>query len=220
MDRISRIVASETVLNMYEGSSIVLHFFPIESFQRDIHLNIETIAQDWHKVPMLYAGASDYRVNLDGLLLEFTLNNGTCGAYTQLFANGILEIVNSYFLEPNPDGSRSIPAIEFEKKVIETTCESLRFLQSHELQPPIYLCLSLLNIEGYVMGISQASRFSSPRAYSKPIDRSELIFPAVRLEEYSQDIGHALKSIFDSVWNSAGWPKSLNYDMDGNWLSG
>ena len=49
------------------------------------------------------------------------------------------------------------------------------------------------------------------------IDRNDLLIPDVLIENFDNDLIQKLKPLFDIVWNSCGYPRSLNYDNEGNW---
>jgi hypothetical protein len=50
-----------------------------------------------------------------------------------------------------------------------------------------------------------------------PIDRDALLLPDVIAEEFDVDVPKLLKPVFDGLWNACGYPRSLNYDDEGNW---
>ncbi|WP_455368964.1 hypothetical protein [[Eubacterium] cellulosolvens] len=47
------------------------------------------------------------------------------------------------------------------------------------------------------------------------IDRENLLIPDVLIDKYDIIPKNVLKSCFDLIWNSCGYPKSLNYDKSG-----
>jgi len=49
------------------------------------------------------------------------------------------------------------------------------------------------------------------------IDRDVLPLPEIVLEDLSGEPGLILRPIFDSVWQSAGFNGSFNYNKDGKW---
>jgi hypothetical protein len=83
--------------------------------------------------------------------------------------------------------------------------------------PPIYLILSFVGVKGLKMGTDQRAM----AAYNnKGIDRDVLLIPEVYCESYPsihEDAASLLRPAFDTVWNSAGWPRSINYAEDGTW---
>jgi hypothetical protein len=214
---LAKIASGGSPYVLHVGPIIALHILPLLSQQHSSTVHIPAVMDRWHTLPLIYGGASDYRVNLDGLVVSFTLRDNTTGAYTQLYRDGMIEAVNSYLLEPRQDGRKLIPAITFEQKVIEASDASLRFLRSLDLQPPICLFLSLLDVRGYIMGVGDAAAFSAPRAYLREIDRDNLLLPEVIIDPYPDSAARSLRPAFDALWNAAGWPASRNYDEAGDW---
>jgi hypothetical protein len=53
---------------------------------------------------------------------------------------------------------------------------------------------------------------------SASIDRDVLFLPEVVVESYDVKAESILKPIFDSVWNACGFPRSLHYDKNGDWI--
>ena len=83
---------------------------------------------------------------------------------------------------------------------------------------PIFIFLTLIGVKGYSMP------FSKKYGRGNLIDRYVLLLPEVVVENYSsvEDRDYIAKNvirpIFDSIWNACGFPCSLNYDGEGNWV--
>lgn len=76
--------------------------------------------------------------------------------------------------------------------------------------------LTLLRVSGYTMAVNPNRYwYSDP---PDPIDRDELLIPEILIETYDIDPAKVMKPLFDAIWNAAGWPYSLNYDDEGNWV--
>jgi hypothetical protein len=75
--------------------------------------------------------------------------------------------------------------------------------------------LSLIGISGYTM--HRNSRFLHWDG-GHPIDRDALIIPEIMIEDFDCNPGKVMKPAFDAIWNAAGWPRSINYDKEGNWI--
>ena len=65
------------------------------------------------------------------------------------------------------------------------------------------------------MGVDQ-SRFMDQQL--DPIDKDALLLPDLIVESYGLDAANILRGVFDAIWQSAGWPRSMNYDENGNWV--
>jgi len=42
--------------------------------------------------------------------------------------------------------------------------------------------------------------------------------PEVVVDDYGKEPAKVLKPLFDMVWNAWGYPRSLNYDEQDNWV--
>lgn len=63
-----------------------------------------------------------------------------------------------------------------------------------------------------MIGVNRRWHFSQV-----PIDRDMLPVAEVMIENFGGQPHTILRPIFDAVWNAAGWPRSMNYDEQGNW---
>jgi hypothetical protein len=52
----------------------------------------------------------------------------------------------------------------------------------------------------------------------QPIDRDTLTLPETVVEDLNSKPENILRPMFDLVWNACGYPRSRNFDADGNWL--
>ena len=131
----------------------------------------------------------------------------------QIFRNGILEAVESSLLEKQ-SAEKLIPSVAFEEVLIRSVKEFLNLHKRLGVDSPIFIMLTLVGVSGYLMS-SGGDGFT--RYDSQPIDREVLQVPEIVVENYEADPTRILQPIFDVVWNSAGFPRSMNYDQSGNW---
>ena len=135
-------------------------------------------------------------------------------SYVQLYRNGIIEAVEGLLLEPS-EGKLIIPSIAYEQKLINSLMQYLSHLKALTVEPPIFIFLTLLGVKGYSMSVD---RFKFPTQRSHTIDRDILLLPEVIVESYDGKAEDVLRPCFDSIWNACGFPRSLNYDAEGNWV--
>lgn len=86
------------------------------------------------------------------------------------------------------------------------------------VDPPVLVMLSLLGVRGYRMTAS-APDFDADAA----IHRDDLMVPEILFEEYEGDplqVANRMRPAFDAVWNACGYPRSPNYDENGQWRAG
>jgi hypothetical protein len=195
-----------------EGARFVVHIVPADAFDRTAELNFTSFRRETDALQPLYSwGSGPIRHNFDGMV-NISKNRDLISSYVQLFRTGIIEAVNTTLLERQGEQQPTIPGTLYEREVLQFLLKSLPLLKELGVQAPLFVLLSLLGVKGYTMGVSGFMR--SP---GSPVDRDELLVPEVKIEGYDTDIPKAIRPAFDRVWNAAGWPRSPNYDEEGNW---
>jgi hypothetical protein len=208
-DRILKIIADETPISLCNNPRIALHIIPIISFYPGQNYNIHSKFCGMGKLSPIYPpGIGGYRYNFDGFLTHSANIKGKTSSYVQLFRNGVIEAVEASLLEPR-GGKLQIPSIAFEEAIIHSLHEYLSFLKTLGVEPPIFVFLALLGVNGYSMSEHQ----------SDTIDRDVILLPEIVIESYEVKAEDVLKPCFDSIWNACGFPKSFNYDSTGKWVA-
>jgi len=214
-NRISNIFANETPVPFYDTAKIVLHLVPIISFDPAQSYDIGKIALHHDKMAPIYCSGWNYRYNIDGFL---TYSGGAAGkshSYFQLFRNGIIEAVEGLLLRPI-NGELLIPSIAYEEELIKSLPEYLYVLRTLGVELPVFIFLTLVGVKGYSMSIDRRRFY--PRAQTHTIDRDVLLLPEIAIESYDVSAKDVLRPCFDSIWNACGYPRSLNYNEDGEWM--
>ena len=162
------------------------------------------------------------RYNLDGFLTYSSAvtpsdTQRTC-SYVQLFRNGIIEAVEGDLLDPSRKQGNvlEIPSITYEEALIESFKTYLNVLKLLEVEPPIFVFLTLLGVKGYTMAIA-ARHFSRRDPRATTIDRDVLLIPEEMIESYARPAESILRRCFDSVASACGFRRSFNYDGAGTW---
>ena len=211
-DRILKIIAEETPIPMERNPKVILHMIPINSFNQLSTVDFNRVSPTNSRP--IYASSFSTRHNFDGLLLHsISTASGLSRSYLQIFRNGILEAVSANLVQER-DGSKHIPSIRFEEELIESIQRFMNLLRIIGLDTPIILMLSLIGVKGAFMAVSRRL-VGRDETY---IDRDQLIAPEIIIEDYSENVQRSLHGTFDSIWNAAGWPRSINYDAQGNWV--
>ncbi|MCD6453036.1 MAG: ATP-binding protein, partial [Dehalococcoidales bacterium] len=218
LDRISNIVANETPVPFYDTAKIVLHLIPIISFNPAQSYDIDKVASQPAKmppIPPIHCKEWNNRYNLDGVLTYSVGQEGKSYSYVQLFRNGIIEAVEGLLLEPHHKGERLlIPSTNYEKELVSSLTDYLSILKTLNVEPPIFIFLTLLGVKGYSMGVSR-DEHNIDEVHT--IDRDTLPLPEVIIESYDVIPEKVLKPCFDSIWNACGYKGSFNYDDAGEW---
>ena len=208
-DRIAHLFANETPVPLRNNAKLVLHLIPLISLNPSTTYDIDKLEPKVaYYVPMSTRG-SGRRYNLDGLL-SYSVTGDVSYSYTQLYRSGIVEAVDACTLDAN--GNKVIPSINFEQELILALPNYLSALKSLNVELPIVTFLTLVGVKGYSMA---TDRFF--QGESCQIDRDVLLLPETIIDSYDVKAEVILKPVFDAIWNSCGFPKSLNYNDKGEW---
>lgn len=212
LERISKLFANETPVPFYDNAKIVLHLIPIISFNPAQSYEIEKVASQPEKMKPIYCGGWNWKYNLDGFLTYSGGRQDKSHSYVQLFRNGIIEAVEGLLLQPYKE-QLIIPSIAYEQELIRSLTEYLSALKTLNVEPPIFVFLTLLGVKGYSMAVDRD--YDIEEVYA--IDRDILQLPEVTIESYDDKAEHVLKPCFDSIWNACGFKRSFNYNDEGEW---
>jgi hypothetical protein len=211
LQRLGQIAADETPVKMRLGAKAVLQIVPLGAFEQAAHLDM-SLATDAAVLFRLNRWGPKSRHNFDGVLLYNATQGPTVDSYLQVFRSGAVEAVTTGYVYDG-NGNRGIVP-EYEKELIGEIPKLLETQKQMGVQPPLVLMLSLLGVSGCIMGTRVLMAL---RHESYPIDRNALLVPKVLLENFEGDPAEVLRPVFDAVWNAAGWPRSMNYNMAGKW---
>jgi hypothetical protein len=149
--------------------------------------------------------------NFDGYLIQdFNPDIQRPFAYVQVFRTGAIEsvkIISDYqYIDNN-----------FEINTIRQVKDLLKILIDLEVAPPVVVMLSLFGVVGYPLILPPNARYSG---HHNDLNRELLPLPECMLEDFDTPIEVALRPAFDTLYQSAGMPRSFNYDEHGNWVGG
>ncbi|MGK7941195.1 MAG: helix-turn-helix domain-containing protein [Crocosphaera sp.] len=228
-ERLSMIIADETPVILDKGAKLVLHLIPLNAFGINSNISINKLQNfeqqnyKFFKPPysqLPYNGGYLGKYNLDGLLNYGydSNNNSKYNTYLQIFRNGIIEATTKNFANDHY-GDFEVKKVNFiykdyEQEIIYCLNNYLQLQQLLNIPTPLIIFLSMVGVSSYIMGCG----WPSEQFFRHTIDRDNLILPEVMIEDYNFDLYTVMKPIFDTVWNAAGYKRSLNYDEQGNWL--
>lgn len=217
-ERLARIIAGETPVELAQNSKVVLHLVPASSMRPDSTIDLGAVASSQLKLiaPMnVYQG--NRRYNLDGFICFSRSDGLACESYAQFFRSGAVEAVEASMLNSTVEPT-FIPSATLEDSVIMGVTRYWVLLQSLGIEPPIVVFLSLLGIKNRKV----AGPRGVPRPFEgiAPIERDAVILPEVLIEKVTNDpyeVARALRPAFDTIWQASGWDGSKHYDQNGKW---
>jgi hypothetical protein len=214
-DRLAKIIANETPVPIGDNAKIVLHLIPTTSLNLAQSVDIEKVfSSDIGFMPISCKVANRHyekRYNFDGIVFHSYQYDASPCSYAQLYRNGTIEAVDGIILRPR-DNELRISKL-YEKALIESLNDYISELKSLEVEPPIIIFLTLLEIKGYFMDV-----YSDPDIDEiHKIDRDNLLLPEAIIESYNVAAEKVLKPCFDSIWNACGFPRDLYYNESEEW---
>jgi hypothetical protein len=216
-DRLAKIMADETPIELAMPYRLVLHILPLNSFLNQKRFDFAAYP-DLNFRPIA-AGSWNHRYNLDGVL-TYSNNRETKlrDSYCQTFFDGTIEAVYADILRSNggqkPQSSDAafIASIAYEKYVIESVRSYFKGYKMLGVEAPVIISMVLLSCKGAYMHTGFAMELDN-----KPIDRDVAILPEVQADSLDEEVPTIMKPIFDAVWNACGHPRSYNYTESGIW---
>jgi hypothetical protein len=213
IDRLTKVIAGETPVPLYDNPKIVLHLMPVISFNPMQNYDISIITSKPSSMEPINSSGLYYRYNLDGFVTYSRERKGSSFSYTQIYRSGILEAVEGYLLRPRDNGKYIYS--NYEIYLVEALTKYLSLFKLLGIETPIFCYLTLINVKNYTMYLSPERYFLNGEL--PPIDRDVLYLPEAIVEDYEVKAGSILKPSFDSIWNACGIERSFNYNENGEW---
>jgi len=222
-DRIAKIMADETPIELSMPHRLVLHILPINSFLNQKRLDFSVDYNlNLNFGPMGAMGWNN-RYNLDGYLTyQDSGGRMPCYSYCQIFFDGTIEAVYANILKTNAGqnsqngGASSIAGITYEQRVVKAIESYFKGYKSLGVEAPVVISLALLGCKGAYMRTAHIDMIMELDD-NKPIDRDVAILPNVQTDSFDKEVPTIMKPIFDAVGNAFGHPGSYNYTQDGIW---
>ncbi len=211
LDRVARVVARETPIQMGEGAKLMFHALPLTSL--DVWPAFLKVAENESQIPNLLAPMggtpNNWRYNLDGFVAHTTRSDPSSQTYIQLFRDGGIEAAGGilYFNERRG----GFYGLAVEKAAIPALTTIQRLWKLLGVTGPIALGLALSGVKGWKL-------LAGPYLFgdrTETFDTDFAIIPEVVVQDENTPAEQALKPLFDLVWNAGGWPQSPFYTPSG-----
>ncbi len=169
--------------------------------------------------PLWYSSWWNDTINYEGYMLYYSseFSNENNLAYTQIYRNGIMEWLNTYIIAERMDNSqpiRRIPTKWFEEEMMESIKQYLQFLKILDIQTPVYIGLTLLDVKWCSLGVP-AGRISTR---STTIEKDILQLWSFVLEDYESSYLPDLRHLFDRLWQTCGYLGSMYFNEKWDWV--
>ena len=208
-ERIGRILSGETPVILETGPKLVLHVVPFSAGSTMEQYDLSILPN-----PLVNSLIN----NSEGLIEE------GIHSYHQVFRDGSIEYVQSYFPEAN---DRRIPITDLEVGVRHYFLpKAFKWQRLLSVSPPCFIMLSLLNIRGFTMTLYSeqiqqaviATRYLPRTERNRPFNKDHHFVTEEKTETLEPDIDALMRPAFDRVWHAFRYPRSLNYDENGTWI--
>lgn len=214
-DRVAKIVAGDTPVELGAGLKIVVHVLPLSSFTSGRAVPAELLLDRPHSMAPHRVGSMSWQLGLDGVTAYDVRRDEPSSAYSLFFREGRAEFVET-FAHHADDGNYYLPSAYYEELCIESVKAAVRRLSEFDIGAPMYIGFALINAKDYRLGVGRMVAFMNDHTL-RPFDRQHMLFPMIEVQDATLDPSKFLRPAFDLVWNAGGMPKSLNYDDEGNW---
>jgi len=211
MDRIAQILADEGPCRLKRPPRVVLHFIPLRSFDPAFRADLSILGTN-RQFLIPIGGYGSPGIDFDGAFSYMGANQQSTEGYTYVLRNGCIETVSNSIFSDYGD-ERVIPSAVYEERLYSFLPTAFQLLKQIGNDVPVFIALSLLNVQGYTMAMS-AARWNHSAV---PINRNHLYLPEIFLESFQVKPAELLRDSFNMIWNACGWQKSPNFDSDGKW---
>ena len=149
------------------------------------------------------AGQYDWvpNYNFDGIEVVETMADRSFRR-TQVYRNGIIEIFGLAIVNQE-EGRPVLQAPILENIVLKRAAYALRLLQKLQVQPPVFVGISLLRVNGAFL------KFSATEPLKGPIENVNLDFDEVLFDAFDDSLKERLRPLLNIMSQSFGlskWP--------------
>ncbi len=213
LDRLALIRAEETPISLTGKARLVVHVIPLSSFQTFHSVDLSQISQNFYEY---LKDSASRRFNIDGFIAFREKTSTLARSYYQVFRAGHVEFASGNLTMLLDGEQEVIPSRSAEEDIINACNNMLNLLKACEIEPPIFVFVSLITVKGLVFAKNPSMRSFDPSFF----DRDTILIPELFLGNYpleKDNLASQLKPVMDALWNAAGLSGSPNYNNDGLW---
>lgn len=224
--RLDKIMAGEMPVKVRTPAKLLLQIIPLSVIDSAIQYKVAALGQDQNDIQFHIMtrelGCNVLLPNLEGFAASRQLerDTGIAELYIQFLRNGSVEYADMRWFRRSRENNQLImSSVEHERSLINSLPRIFNVQKQLGIKPPLAVGLSLLSVQGYILSIDSRLLFAAfPRQPANPFDRENVVLPEVVIDTFDVDPAQVLKPAFDAIWNTAGWPESMNYDPSGKWV--
>lgn len=212
IERLTKILSNEGVISLHDYGKIILQIVPLIAFQTGISNDLKQLYNKSELLVPIGESSFSKRFNFDGILSHSSYQgNKSYAAYLQFYKNGIVESVNSWIIQPF-DGSKRLYIETIEETILVFISRVKEMYKTTNIDPPFVALLTMTGVREYIIG----SHNLFVPFNNNQIEKDNLIFPDILIEDWKSEIDLIIKPWFDSLWNALGYDESKSY-VDGRW---
>jgi hypothetical protein len=223
LDRIAKIGAGETPVQLMKLGTVVLHVVPLSAFDvTSTFLPLGQIEADYSKfAPIGSRMATRAWINFEGVIKVSNADQQAAEqrAYVQVYRNGIVESVNSTVTAVS-SGTPIISGLD--DSLIQETMRILRDLGTVGVVPPYALLISLRGVAGARFHLNRDPRDSAWYDHlGNGLDRNQCHFDEVIFETVpsgAAECASIMRPILDQMANAGGMAASPVFDRNGQYI--
>jgi len=203
-ERVSLVQSRQLPVRLEAGPFLCVHIHSAEP--RDLIFHDPRLPREFIKKMRLESTDFETRLNFEGLLVGFPADGWSEGKFAtlQLFNDSSLEYIKASITRQHRiERFAILDLLELEsvlKFLVEGAQEEATGLG---LRSPVAVMLTLLGVKN-VRPHYVEPRTSGQTFAVQTFDRDTYLFPACVIEDWSQDVTHALTSVFLRLWQAAG----------------
>ncbi len=191
-DRVATIHSGITPVPLVRTAKMVFHILPLSAFISDATYDLGG-AEDAMHIPDF---AEKGRFSTQGYLAHYSDLS-----YVYYHYNGIVEIVDAFYLKPLRNGERKVPLINYQKELERIVDVVLSVYKGLSVGPPLYATLSLVGVKDYVVPLKM------PRKVLR-LDRDLVSLPLTKAMDDIFSIHDRktvlINSLLEMLWDASG----------------
>ena len=211
-EQVAEFEAGDTPLPVFDGPKLVLHLVPIGAFSPGQKIDRKTAGATSKIRPRMLAsrpatGGFTDNYTVDSVIVHHGVPDDGLYEYVRTFSSGTIEMFTAWPFNPMDEGS-TVLDVDMVRKALEFTLPiQLQYLDSQDIDPPVYACMSILDAEGYGVGTGFTRR------QQRALD-AVMQLPEVMIESYDTDLEEMCDQLVEYVYNAGGQagPNSQLYE--------